>query len=80
MGSTSLVVGNVPAIAPDASGYRLDCAHGSTSVLLLPGRSSIGDVVALDLLALRHRRDTGCACANTMPEPVASPALMRTAV
>lgn len=80
MGSASLVVGDVPAIAPDARGYRLDCAHGSTSVVMLPGRSPIGEVVALDMLAVRHRRTIGCACADEMPERVVNPALMQVAV
>jgi hypothetical protein len=78
--SASLVVGDVPAVASGARRYRLDCAHGSTSVLLLPGRSPIGDVVAVEMLVLRHCRTTGCQCASTMPEPVFGPALTQVAV
>ncbi len=76
----SLVVGDVPAFASGARRYRLDCAHGSTSVVLLPGRSPIGDVVAVEMLVLRHSRSTGCQCARAMPEPDVSPALARVAV
>lgn len=80
MGLASLVVGEVPAIAPGVRRYRLDCAHGSTSALLLPGRSPVGDLVALEMLALRHRRSTGCGCADVMPEPIFSPVLTPAAV
>ncbi len=76
----SLVVGDAPAIASGARRYRLDCSHGSTSVLLLPGRSPMGEVVALQMLGIRHHRSTGCRCADAPTEPVADPAQTRIAV
>lgn len=73
MESTRLIVGDVPEVASGARRYRLDCAHGSTSVLLLPGRSPVGEAVAVDMLVLRHGRSTSCECADAMAGPVFSP-------
>jgi hypothetical protein len=68
MESASLFVGDVPAVAPGARHYRLECSHGSTWALTLPGRTHAGDALALELLVLRHRRSTGCHCADQAPE------------
>jgi hypothetical protein len=49
------------ALGPAARVYRLACAHGVSSALLMSG-GPIDDGVVLDLLLAGHRRSRGCRC------------------
>jgi hypothetical protein len=71
-----LTVSDVPTFDA-ARRYRLDCEHGSSWALVLPGRSGAGDSVALVVLGARHGRENGCRCAEAMPRPVADPGWSR---
>jgi hypothetical protein len=72
-----LTVGGVPALAADARRYRLECAHGATWAVVLPGRSSAGDSVAVAILITRHAREVGCRCAERLSDLMADPAPSR---
>ncbi|OGN86614.1 MAG: hypothetical protein A2X23_04520 [Chloroflexi bacterium GWC2_73_18] len=66
MAGTNLVVREAPAVGPGSRRYRLDCAHGSTSAVVLPGGSPLGEQIALQMLLLRHDRDNGCRCSREL--------------
>lgn len=70
MDQVLLTVRDVPKLSPAARRYRVDCAHGSTWAIVLPGRSSAADSVALVMLSARHAREAGCRCADALPEPI----------
>lgn len=63
MDQALLTVSDVPNFEA-ARRYRLDCEHGSSWALVLPGRSGAGDSVALVALGARHGRENGCRCAE----------------
>ena len=66
MVQASLVIRDAPAVQPGAKRYRIDCAHGSTWAVILPGRSSLGEVVGLQMLTMRHDRQNGCRCSHEL--------------
>ena len=66
MARASLVIGDAPAVEPGAKRYRLACPHGSTWAVVLPGRSALGEVVALQMLTMRHDRQNGCRCSHEL--------------
>jgi len=45
-----------------AKRFELDCVHGQTSTVFLPGRGPHGYAVLLELLIARHERQHGCRC------------------
>jgi hypothetical protein len=49
---------------------RLECAHGRTSLVLLPGRGPHGAAVAVELLIAHHVRRHHCACPDTVRPPI----------
>lgn len=77
MEPAQLTVRDVPTLEAATRRYRLDCSHGSTWALVLPGRSSAADSVALVMLSARHAREVGCRCAETLPTPIADPGWSR---
>ncbi len=54
------------AIEPDVRRFVVECAHGHTAGVVLPGRKPIADIVVLDLLRVRHNRIQGCRCATVL--------------
>ena len=67
MAAIGLRVSDVPALGPGFRKMGFSCPHGASSALLLPGRTSVSDLVVLDILLARHYRTQGCACAPRMP-------------
>ena len=51
-----------PALGPAARVYRLACAHGVSSALLMRGARPLDDGVVLDLLLAGHHRSRQCGC------------------
>jgi len=49
-----------------AKRFELDCGHGQTSTVLLPGRGPHGYAAALEMLIVRHERQHGCACPRSV--------------
>ena len=66
MSGAELSIGEAPAMGPGAKHYRLECAHGRTSVVLLPGSSALGDLIALQMLVVRHGGENGCRCGSLL--------------
>jgi hypothetical protein len=56
-----------PALGPNVRHYRVTCAHGVSSAVLLPGRRPLADLAVLDLLLAGHHGKQGCHCVPAMP-------------
>jgi len=56
-----------PALGPDVRRYRVACAHGVSSALLLAGRKPAADLAVLDLLLAGHHSRQRCGCLPAMP-------------
>ena len=66
MGQADFLVRDDPRIGPGAKRILLECAHGRTSAVVLPGRKPLADLVVLDLLRIRHDRQQGCDCTSVI--------------
>ena len=66
MDRAEFVVRGLPALGPGAKRIQLECSHGRTFGLLVPGRKPITDQVVLDLLRVRHDRDNKCHCTTVL--------------
>lgn len=70
MDQADFLVRDDPRIGPGAKRILLECAHGRTSAVVLPGRKPLADLVVLDLLKIRHDRRQGCDCTAVIrPKP-----------
>ncbi len=47
---------------PGARQYRIACAHGVSSAIVLPGASPLADALVVDLIVPGHQRRHGCSC------------------
>ena len=56
-----------PVLGPNIRRYRVACAHGVSSALLLPGRRPLADLAVFDLLLAGHHGRQGCHCVPAMP-------------
>ncbi len=56
-----------PALGPSVRHYRVACAHGVSSAVLLPGRNALADLAVLDLLLAGHHTKQRCLCVPSMP-------------
>ncbi len=63
-----------PALGPGTRVYRLACAHGVSSALLMGGTRPVADGVVLDLLLAGHRRARDCGCPAPRPDAGHGPA------
>jgi hypothetical protein len=67
MAGMELEVRAEPALGPDVRRYRVACAHGASSAVLIPGRERLVDLAVLDLLLAGHHRRQRCQCVPAMP-------------
>lgn len=74
MSQAQFVVRDAPALGPEGKRYALECPHGSTSAVLLPGRSALSNPVVLDLLVARHDRAYECRCSRALGPRMTHPA------
>ena len=56
-----------PALGPSVRRYRIACAHGISSAVLLPGRKPFADLAVLDLMLAGHRSRQHCPCVPAIP-------------
>ena len=56
-----------PAMGPNVRRYRIACAHGASSAVVLPGHKPLADLVVLDLMLAGHHRRERCHCVPAMP-------------
>ncbi len=56
-----------PALGPNVRHYRVACAHGVSSAVLLPGRNALADLAVLDFLLAGHHTKQRCLCVPSMP-------------
>lgn len=54
-------------VGPGVRRYSIECDHGASSALLLPGERPLADLVVLDMLLVGHHRRQGCRCTPAMP-------------
>ncbi len=62
MSDLEFTVGDAPALGSDVRTYRVACAHGVSSALLLRGRKPLADLAVLDFLSAGHRTKHRCQC------------------
>jgi len=60
------VVRDHPVLGPGVRQVKLECSHGRTFAVLLPGSKPISDQVVLDLLGVRHQRGNACHCTTAL--------------
>jgi hypothetical protein len=58
-----------PALGPNVRRYRVACAHGVSSAVVLPGRKPLADLAVLDLMLAGHHTRQRCLCVPGMPMP-----------
>ncbi len=66
MEQSAFTVRDVPTIGPGVRRFVLECLHGRTAGLVLPGRKPVADLIVLDLLRVRHNREQGCRCTTVL--------------
>jgi hypothetical protein len=62
MDQAEYLVRDHPDLGPGVKRVKLECSHGRTFGLLIPGTKPISVQVALDLLAVRHDGQHQCHC------------------
>lgn len=67
MSSMEFKVRDEPALGQSARHYRIACAHGISSAVLLPGRKPLADLIMLDLMLAGHHGRQGRQCVPAMP-------------
>jgi len=67
MASMEFKVRDEPALGPTVRGYRISCAHGTSSAVLLPGRKPLADLIVLDLMLAGHHSRQRCQCVPAIP-------------
>lgn len=67
MSDMQFAVRDEPALGPSVRHYRIACAHGASSAVLLPGRKPFADLAVLDLLLVGHHRKQHCQCVPALP-------------
>lgn len=70
MASATFSIANVERLPAPAQQLRLECAHGRTALVLLPGRGPHGAAVAMELLIADHVRRHHCACPDAVRPPI----------
>lgn len=71
MSDMQFTVNEAPRFGPDVRHYRIACAHGASSALLVPGRKPLQDLAVLDFLLAGHHARRRCTCVPGMPALVA---------
>jgi hypothetical protein len=56
-----------PTQGRNVRSYRIACAHGASSAVLLPGRRPLADVAVLDLMLAGHHGRQRCQCVPAVP-------------
>jgi len=74
MASATFSIVAAERLPTPAQQLRLECVHGRTSLVLLPGRGPHGAAVAVELLIADHVRRHRCACPDTVRPLIAPPA------
>ena len=67
MSAMEFMARDEPALGPKVRRYRIACAHGTSSAVLLPGRKPLADLTVLDLMLAGHHRTQRCQCVPAMP-------------
>lgn len=71
MSSMVFRVREEPDLGPDARHYRIACAHGASSAVLMPGRKPLADLAVFDVLLAGHHRKLSCECIPALPASTA---------
>jgi hypothetical protein len=67
MSALEFMARDEPALGPNVRHYRIACAHGTSSAVLLPGRRPLADLALLDLMLAGHHSKQRCRCVPAMP-------------
>jgi len=64
--TATLTVRPAPEAGPGARCFELDCPHGTTQALLIPGQAVPTDGALIRYLIERHHRQERCACTHNL--------------
>jgi len=64
--TATLTIGRAEGVAPDARRYVVDCPHGTTEALVLPGRDTPPAAVVVRYLLESHDQAEGCRCTRRL--------------
>lgn len=60
--TATLTIDRRSTLAPDARRYVVDCPHGTTESVVLPGREPVPAAAIVRALLASHDRAEGCGC------------------
>jgi len=63
----TFIASDAQSMGPGVRRYSIECDHGASSALLLPGDKPLADLVVLDMLLVGHHRRQRCQCIPAMP-------------
>lgn len=66
MDQAEYLIRDYPALGPGVKRVKLECSHGRTFGLLIPGTKPISVQVVLDLLGVRHDGQNQCHCTTVL--------------
>jgi hypothetical protein len=64
--TATLSIGRAPEVAVDARVYVVDCPHGTTEGLVLPGRAGLPAALIVRSLLRSHDAHEGCRCTRRL--------------
>jgi hypothetical protein len=62
----TLSIARAPGVDPDARRYVVDCPHGTTEGVVLPGRKVVPAASIVRALLASHDREEGCTCTRRL--------------
>lgn len=66
MDTALYTIRDAPGLGPGGKRVLVECPHGFTSGVVLPGQKDLPGLVFLDLVSVRHERENRCGCSRNL--------------